>query len=241
MGLETGIFLSDLNEVWPLSSDGLTDADDHLRLLKKTIKNTFVGANGNGFEKAILSTEDEINFLQGANSNLQSQIDSLSSTISLGSLLVGGIVMYNGTFAGIPANYNLCDGSNGTPNLTDVFIYGTNTEAQVGDTGGFKDATLVSHNHTANHAHTGSTGQAGAENNTFDRVNDASTGGEEGIPVDINILNTVKESGLIDADTNHAHSVTIDNANVTTSTSGTSATDKNLPPYYKLAYVRRMS
>lgn len=51
---------------------------------------------------------------------------------------VGGIVMYSGAFADIPANWHLCDGTDGTPDLTDRFIYGTNTEGEVGDTGGTK-------------------------------------------------------------------------------------------------------
>ncbi|MDP6908424.1 MAG: hypothetical protein QF371_02910 [Flavobacteriales bacterium] len=34
----------------------------------------------------------------------------------------GGIIMWSGTIASIPAGWSLCDGSNGTPDLTDKFI-----------------------------------------------------------------------------------------------------------------------
>lgn len=34
----------------------------------------------------------------------------------------GGIIMWSGTIASIPTGWSLCDGSNGTPDLTDKFI-----------------------------------------------------------------------------------------------------------------------
>lgn len=34
----------------------------------------------------------------------------------------GGIIMWSGTIASIPAGWSLCDGSNATPDLTDKFI-----------------------------------------------------------------------------------------------------------------------
>lgn len=43
MALETGTYISDLVASNPVASDGLGQADDHLRLLKATIKNTFAG------------------------------------------------------------------------------------------------------------------------------------------------------------------------------------------------------
>lgn len=49
---------------------------------------------------------------------------------------VGGIIMFSGAFADIPDNWHLCDGNDGTPDLTDRFILGTVTEGDVGATGG---------------------------------------------------------------------------------------------------------
>ena len=47
----------------------------------------------------------------------------------------GTIVMWSGELSTIPSGWVLCDGSNGTPDLRDVFLYGWGTEA-VGVTGG---------------------------------------------------------------------------------------------------------
>lgn len=45
MGLETGTFVSSLNANNPASGDTAAQGDDHLRLIKSTIKNTFPNAN----------------------------------------------------------------------------------------------------------------------------------------------------------------------------------------------------
>ena len=41
MALETGSFIGDLNASFPVSTDGLAQADDHMRLIKSTIKTSF--------------------------------------------------------------------------------------------------------------------------------------------------------------------------------------------------------
>jgi hypothetical protein len=46
MALETGTYISDLVATNPLSSDPKSQGDDHLRLIKKTIKNTFPNVAG---------------------------------------------------------------------------------------------------------------------------------------------------------------------------------------------------
>lgn len=43
MALETGSYISDLVASNPVASDGLGQADDHLRLIKASLKNTFAG------------------------------------------------------------------------------------------------------------------------------------------------------------------------------------------------------
>lgn len=55
-----------------------------------------------------------------------------------GVIPIGGIIMWAGAFADIPVGWNLCDGTNGTTDLTDRFILATATEADVGDVGGAK-------------------------------------------------------------------------------------------------------
>jgi hypothetical protein len=56
----------------------------------------------------------------------------------------GGIVMWSGTAGDIPAGWLLCDGRNGTPDLTSRFVMGAGTNQPPHETGG-----SVSHNHPA--------------------------------------------------------------------------------------------
>lgn len=58
MALETGSFISDLNSANPQSTDSVSQADDHLRLLKATIKATFPNITG-----AVTKTHSQINDL----------------------------------------------------------------------------------------------------------------------------------------------------------------------------------
>ena len=43
---------------------------------------------------------------------------------------MGGIIMWSGTIASIPAGWSLCDGSNATPDLTDKFILSVASSAE---------------------------------------------------------------------------------------------------------------
>lgn len=61
MALETGTYVNALVSSNPASTDGLAQADDHIRLLKTTIKNTLPNATG-----AISASHSELNVLDGA-------------------------------------------------------------------------------------------------------------------------------------------------------------------------------
>jgi len=65
----------------------------------------------------------------------------------------GLITLWSGAIGAIPTGWNLCDGSNGTPNLTDRFIVGAGSSYAVNGTGGATTATLTSTNLPA-HTHT---------------------------------------------------------------------------------------
>lgn len=56
MGLETGTFISDLNTANPTSGDPKSQGDDHIRLVKSTIKATFPNVTG-----AVTVTHTDIN------------------------------------------------------------------------------------------------------------------------------------------------------------------------------------
>ncbi len=64
-------------------------------------------------------------------------------TITENIVIPGGIIMWHGLLADIPASYTLCDGTNGTPDLRDKFVVGTPVGVDPGGVGG-----------NVNHAHT---------------------------------------------------------------------------------------
>jgi len=54
-----------------------------------------------------------------------------------GDIEIGGIIeMYSGFVSALPPGYVLCDGNNGTPDLTDKFIIGAGALASTDATGG---------------------------------------------------------------------------------------------------------
>lgn len=60
-GLETGTYISDLVATNPLTSDLASTADDHIRLLKSTIKATFPNINN-----AVTVTDEQLNAVGGS-------------------------------------------------------------------------------------------------------------------------------------------------------------------------------
>lgn len=71
MALETGTYISDLNAANPTSSDPKSQGDDHLRLIKSTVKATFPNVAG-----AVTPTHTELNYVDGVTSAIQTQLDA---------------------------------------------------------------------------------------------------------------------------------------------------------------------
>lgn len=61
--------------------------------------------------------------------------------VDTSSVPTGLICMWSG--ATIPSGWNLCDGTNGTPDLRDKFIVGSGSAYAIGDTGGADSVTLT--------------------------------------------------------------------------------------------------
>lgn len=79
------------------------------------------------------------------NTVLQAMIDAVIPT--------GVITLWSGAANAIPTGWKLCDGQNGTPNLTNRFVVGAGNSYAVAATGGASTVTLTteqipSHNHT---------------------------------------------------------------------------------------------
>jgi len=64
MGLETGTFIDSLNSSNPAAGDPVNEGDDHIRLVKSTVKATFPNISG-----AVTSTHTELNLLDGVTAN----------------------------------------------------------------------------------------------------------------------------------------------------------------------------
>jgi hypothetical protein len=64
MGLETGTYIDSLNTSNPGATDSVAQGDDHIRLLKSTIKSSFPNITG-----AMTATHTELNLLDGCTAN----------------------------------------------------------------------------------------------------------------------------------------------------------------------------
>ena len=162
---------------------------------------------------------------------------------------VGGIIMWSGALAAIPAGWGLCDGTAGKPDLRDRFIMGAGGVAAVGVTGGFRNSSLVEHGHSVignfttgtesalhthaatvndpGHAHTFASG--GVNSGTGGKANSLNEGQFATEPAATNIsvaIGTEQQQ--------HTHALAI---NIGTGTAGGTAVDNNLPPYYVLAMI----
>jgi len=149
---------------------------------------------------------------------------------------IGGIIMWSGSV--VPANYALCDGDNGTPDLRGMFLRGASTESDIGDTGGFSEAQLPEHSHGMDHSHVGNTNTTGAHRHKIDHVKDAACGGCES-------THTPGGTGIdagVSTEGNHSHTVSISRTSgLVTESAGTNTSEGNLPPYYTVAFVMRIS
>lgn len=82
-------------------------------------------------------------------------------------MINGLIAIWSGAIVDIPAGWQICDGTNGTPDLRDRFVVGAGGVFDPGDTGG-----STTHTHTftgSGHAHELPVGNDIAAGNDFDK------------------------------------------------------------------------
>lgn len=151
MALESGTYINSLVATNPVATDGLAQADDHMRLIKATIKATFPSITG-----AVTATHTEINhldgylgdvvdfnylvdlhatgvtateydYLDGVTSNIQTQINAIATdVVSDTSPQLGGSLDTNGQTIAFGSWTIAIDGSN---NLT--FSYGGDVKVRM--------------------------------------------------------------------------------------------------------------
>lgn len=128
MALENATLINQLDQLNPEGADPKSQGDDHIRMIKRTIKNTFPQITG-----AITVTHTQINALGVA-----------------GSLVPPGtIALWAYAENTIPAGWGICDGvtrlTDGrySPDLRNIFIRGAGSGLPIGTRGGSE-----THNHT---------------------------------------------------------------------------------------------
>jgi hypothetical protein len=150
--------------------------------------------------------------------NTQIATTAFVTNVAATSFPSGGIIMWSGSIASIPAGWYLCNGSNGTPDLRDRFIVGAGSTYSVAGTGGSKDAIVVSHSHSINdpsHSH----GYYRSYENQGIRYTDHS--GQD------------TYEGWVYNDTGAS------TTGISVNSAGSSGTNANLPPYYALAFIMK--
>lgn len=143
----------------------------------------------------------------------------------------GLISMWSGSIGSIPAGWYLCDGSNGTPNLTDRFIIGAGSTYAVNGTGGVSSVTLTTNNMPA-HTHTATSTDSGhTHTTTWNNIDDfqqgsQSPGAEQSPDNTQGTFNIATNSGT---------------ANITTTiaSAGSGTSFSILNPYYALAFIQK--
>ena len=167
----------------------------------------------------------------------QAEISLLKGQTSL--VPSGVILLWSGSVASIPSGWYLCDGTNGTPNLTGRFVVHADADAagtyNVGDTGGADSVTLDA-TQIPSHTHTGTTSSDGAHTHTDSDALGVSTynvndGFFDGSSV---AQGNEKTTVSLETDSAGAHTHTF-----TTDATGGGGSHENRPPYYALAYIMK--
>ena len=206
---------------------------------------------------------------KGRITNLSSiPVNSTLNTLNIG-IPIGTIAIWSGALNTIPDGWQLADGTNGTLDLRDRFVVGAGSLYNPGTTGGSADAVLPSHTHTATststftgaalgtHSHgvsetphdhvthaKGSFGGAYAylsnNNNGYAQGGGAANFGYSASP-DTDIRTSDASTGVsIQAQSAGTPSGTVVTS-TTLSTEGVTASNRNLPPYYALYYIQKMT
>lgn len=77
MGLESATYINELNASNPLGNDAKNKGDEHIRLIKSALQNTFPNLTG-----AVTATHAELSFVDGVTSPIQTQLNTKAPSAS---------------------------------------------------------------------------------------------------------------------------------------------------------------
>lgn len=139
----------------------------------------------------------------------------------------GGILIWTGPISNIPEGWLLCDGNNGTPDLTNRFIKSVQSAENPGTTGG-QDSYTLSSSQMPTHSHS-ITDIDGAGSHSHD-LDHEDYEIEEG---NLDYGEHYKDDSTdIETTGNHSHGLN------TVNTGGNSSIDSR-PPYYEVVFIQR--
>lgn len=221
----------------------LSDLDDNFNIVKVTVN----------------TQETQIATLQNGQATLETTLANFSA------IPIGCIVMWGGSVSTIPSGWRLCDGTNGTPDLRDRFIVGAKSDSGGAatttitgvdsKTGGFKDATLVSHVHAASSSVSNTVSVSddidswtatfyASDSGLYAVSGIASNAGYNGSTFSDNVYSSTNNENrgvTLTRSRTHKHTVGVTSTVTTTvDTEGISGTNRNLPPYYALAFIMKV-
>jgi hypothetical protein len=248
--------------------------------LATTAANTETG-NANNFKGSIYADRNrlEVAFNDFGNNNTNTFVattcvdptnvyntstDLVSAEFIHTLLPFGSVIMWYGKAANVPSGWAICDGTQGTPDLTNRFVIGASTDditthepattvvnpASTSTFGGTSTSIVVEHNHIASftgaqmtpHAHDVIIKDTGHVHN-FDVASSNSPG-----PYAVGGVGSIANAGVgIDTGYTGITAVTtatgagVTTGTVTIANSGVSGVGANLPPYRALYYIMKIA
>jgi hypothetical protein len=260
------------NAIGEIAQD-LTDVQSFLQNNINVITQLVNSQNATIAEQAqqIASLINSFNNLDNTVNSFNSRLLSIEGrvmTLEIG-IAMGIIVIWSGLVTSIPISWQLCDGTNGTPDLRNRFVVSAGSAYAVNSTGGslnhihtaegstgftaLSTSQMPAHSHGVNdptHAHgVSDPGHLHIinPNRTTDDIsgpgdyisNNVNVGHNNGIFNDA-ILPAVTGIGIIGSATNISIASAGGGAGHNHSVSTTIANASNLPPYYALAYIMKI-
>jgi hypothetical protein len=187
--------------------------------------------------------------VRNSSGNFSANRITANSFVGNGIVPVGGIIMWSGAISQIPSSWALCNGANGTPDLRNRFVAGAFSDSAnsawpnvpPNAFGGSANAIVVTHNHALN------------SNQNLNITDPGHTHRLRGWNIADNTERT--RGNIIDDDRRSNSELELDQSDSagatgsstsisisgSTQNEGSSGSNANLPPWYALAYIMRIS